>query len=363
MRRIWVSSIEEKNKWVTWVKKGIELCIYANKYSCFQPNDMFSKSLDMDLPYMSIDLQSEFDKVIVAVLKEVSYNYDYYYMLNSLNEACEEKTNTIVTGSSYSVFGFEKSHLVGSVNLGLGSQDLYYALKGVYNVIDKNSNIENVVVLAGPYYFFSDLSRSQNTDELLRISKVYQPLYKDVHNAIFLEPKKCFLPESCIWNVSKVVEAYSISEYQRNYFNEDRPRENLGARTWTRNCGWHSLTEEERVVAGEKRASLHNKSIKYESSFLENKAIFKDFIKDCNERKINVLMVITPTTRYYREFLDKRFLEIFYEVLNECTGIVHLIDLYDSNDFDNNDFNDVDHLSENGAKKLTKIISDLLHSL
>ena len=60
----------------------------------------------------------------------------------------------------------------------------------------------------------------------------------------------------------------------------------------------------EKIEDGKRRAELHNRSIKRESSFFENVTILQDFLDFCSKREINVLFVITPVTSYYLDYLD-----------------------------------------------------------
>ena len=55
---------------------------------------------------------------------------------------------------------------------------------------------------------------------------------------------------------------------------------------------------------------------------------------------------------------------MFYSVLDKVDGTVHLLDLVEDSSFDNNfDFNDTDHLSDSGARKLSQMISSILHEI
>lgn len=71
------------------------------------------------------------------------------------------------------------------------------------------------------------------------------------------------------------------------------------------------------------------------------------------KKRNKCLIVITPVTSYYLDYLDPDFKSEFYRVLNEVNGIVHLLDLSDNKEFVDADFNDTDHLNDRGAKKLT----------
>ena len=60
----------------------------------------------------------------------------------------------------------------------------------------------------------------------------------------------------------------------------------------------------------------------------------------------------------------KEYKEIFYSVLDNVDGTVHLLDVVDDSSFDNSlDFNDTDHLSDSGAIKLSEMVSRILKEI
>lgn len=195
-----------------------------------------------------------FSKIGNYILDTFNYKYDYYYLKKSLQKACTNKNiDTIITGSSYGIFGIDENLLSpNAVNLSMISQDLYYSIKLVYESFKYNKNIKKVVMICGYYYFFSDLSLSKTAGELLRISNIYLPLFDDIHNCTIL-----------------------------------------------------------------------------------------------------------PMSESYAKELHKDYKNIFYNVLNNANGVIHLIDTncFQKDFFnDSDDFIDSDHLSDSGAKKLTELI-------
>lgn len=71
-----------------------------------------------------------------------------------------------------------------------------------------------------------------------------------------------------------------------------------------------------------------------------------------------------PASKQYLKYLTPEYKNIFYSVLEEIDGTVHLLDLMDDSSFDNNlDFNDTDHLNDAGAIKLSRTISSILNEI
>ena len=344
---------------VTWIKNGIAVQPFKSKADV-RENDvviMSNRDEDTDIRLTMNNVliyEDFFEKVSSSIIQEFCYNHDYYYLKNALSRAKESDITTLISGSSYGVLGIDPSYIENTVNLSSISQDLYYSSSLVKGACATNLNIKNIVFCVGYYYFFTDLSRTQNQDEILRISKVYKPLPHDEHHCILLPPCNKMLYESNIFDIEKVFDLYTWGEYTKGFFNQNRQRKDFAAKEWDdKSKSWSELSSREKIEAGKRRAELHNRSIKREYSFLEHVTILQDFLDFCSKREINVLFVITPVTSYYLDYLDPDFKSEFYRVLNEVNGIVHLLDLSDNKEFVDADFNDTDHLNDRGAKKLT----------
>lgn len=305
-----------------------------------------------------------FEQVLESVIKECNYNFDYYYLKNAILKAEKTAINTVVTGSSYGLFGIEESMLSNAVNLSLASQDLYYSIKGIEAVCNVNSHIKNIVLCCSHYYLFSDLSKSRNSDSIQRMSKVYVPLFGDAHNAFIVPPKSNFLVQSCLFDVQKIMDVYSISQYEEHYFNFNRVRENFALRLWSDKAkNWNQLEDYEKEAAARERALLHNRNKKRDISLSENINMLNELSIFCNQKGINLIIVVAPASKYYVENIWPGFQEIFYETLENIDGVVHLLDLYTDEGFVEEDYIDMDHLSDLGARKVTENILSVLQTI
>lgn len=166
---------------VTWIKNGIAVQPFKSKADV-RENDvviMSNRDEDTDIRLTMNNVliyEDFFEKVSSSIIQEFCYNHDYYYLKNALSRAKESDITTLISGSSYGVLGIDPSYIENTVNLSSISQDLYYSSSLVKGACATNLNIKNIVFCVGYYYFFTDLSRTQNQDEILRISKVYKPL-------------------------------------------------------------------------------------------------------------------------------------------------------------------------------------------
>ncbi len=322
-------------------------------------------TINFDFPNYNIMVYEDFfEKISRNIIQEFQYNYDCYYLKNALLHSSKSNISTLISGSSYGVFGIDTSMLHNAVNLSSPSQDLYYSLKLIYSACETNANIKNIVLCVGYYYFFSDLSKTQNSIEIQRIAKVYKPLFNDIHNCPLLPPRQNLLYESSMFDIQRVMDIYTQNEYVKGYFHQDRPREKYAAKEWDDKIkNWNELDLNEKIEAGKRRAALHNRNIKRKSSLHENSSLFQDFMNFCESKQINVVLVVTPSTPYYLNCLLPEFKAVFYDVLNEVDGTIHLLDLSDDSSFSDYDFNDTDHLNDSGATKLTTIILSALQEI
>lgn len=305
-----------------------------------------------------------FSELYSYVQSRWSRNYDGYYLKSAIADAWENDYETIVVGSSYARFGINEKELESKTkNLALPSQDLYYGCKIAKTLLERNSNIKNVIIGSGYNYFFSDLSKTQNLSEKSRVSNVYYFNFSDMHNAYTI-PEMMSAMKSSVWNIETIIELFSKEIYCNNgadYFHQNKLRFRAKTCMWgDKEKTWQMLTREEKSMAGNKRAELHNKLLKHQKTYDENVKILDEFVQDCEEKGIRVFMCVFPMTSYYFEKLNPQYKEIFYDTLNKLQGTVHVVDLNESAKFTDEDFNNMNYLNDRGAEKATGILNMIL---
>ena len=291
-------------------------------------------------------------------------NYDYYFLQYALNDWENNNYDTLIVGSSYACFGYEERVAgLNAKNLALPSQDLYYASKIVEKCKEKNCAVKNILIGLGYYSFFSDLSRTENEEELTRISNVYYPIFQDAHNAIIL-PEQMGMKQSRVWDLQTIIKFFSNEIWRATkgtYFSVIHDRKKWKTVTWEDSFKeWDELLPQERESAGRKRAQFHNKSIAYSESYAENIWILNELANQCEKDQINLYICVFPVTTEYRKYIDKQIVENFWNALSRIKGKIHVLDLNESNGFDIADFNDMDHLSACGAIKATNLINNVI---
>lgn len=233
---------------------------------------------------------------------------------------------TLVLGSSHGDFGYIAKE--DEFNLSLTSQDLYYSYK-LYEKYANLSQLKNIIL------FYSVFSNGFILDKtsLKEIALSYKMFFDIpiVHNCLYLKLRNLSFPKY----LCKVIKTEIIFCNGNN-----KHTENLFMNT-------KEITANERAKAHKKTYNRPDKQIKW----------LKLLIQLANKNKHRVFIVISPATKEYKSYLVSES-NLFTEIkeLKHCK----IIDLYNSNLFEQEDFGDWDHLNENGAKKLSNYVRNLI---
>ena len=94
--------------------------------------------------------------------------------------------------------------------------------------------------------------------------------------------------------------------------------------------------------------------------FVYQHRLTDEFINLAEEKNQNVHIVLSPATKEYKACLPNSS-ELFKDLYN-VNGLekATLINLYDSEMFDSEDFGDLDHLNSKGAEKLSNYVRNLI---
>ncbi|BCZ48607.1 hypothetical protein psyc5s11_46740 [Clostridium gelidum] len=319
------------------------------------------------------DLTSLFDKIIyydkyinntfILVDKLFYNNYDYNYLVNSITKAKNNNTHEIFVGHSYSLNGIDDTKLNENiVNLSLSSQDIYYSIKIAKEIIDYNSTIRKCYIGTGYWTFHFDLSKSKN-NEAIGIEKIFYPIFEDSHHYEYVNTKSIInLNEHvdtlsrAIFNIDALYNCLSklIYDSNKSYFTSSITRQSLSL---LGDKNLDLLDAEEKYLLGKVRAEQHNKLIQYQITKEENKALLSEFLIYLKKRNVQPVIVNFPTSKYYNKFLDKRFKEEYYDIIESLNkeSKLEFIDL-NNNLFNDEDFRDFDHMSDLGAYKINNIL-------
>ena len=258
------------------------------------------------------------------------------------------------------LYGLDTRQLPNCKNLGLPSQDLYYAFllaKKMYSVHPYKR-----LLLGGHYYsIFSDLSRVKDVNELSRITKVYSRIFPHslgLHNAFHIPNQVDERVISGIYDIDKiqdlVIKSY-FDSWRGSYWNKNWSRFAWRMRLWQGERTWAETTQEEKNNAAKFRTDSHNKNISYKDSLKENVILLNELGEWCLKKKVQLNIINFPVSESYSKTEDKNFKKIYYEAIKGLRFPAKLYD-FEQVKFGDECFNDPDHLNDAGAEKLTKIL-------
>lgn len=287
-------------------------------------------------------------------------NYNYYWLKTRLERGKripDSANATLITGSSHALNGIWENAWTCALNCSMHSQDLYYDFRCAKEVIRGKSGFQRCFILFGYYIACQDLSLSKGMRDYM-VSPVYYPIFGDAHHWEKPEARDQWKDfEGVSEKIRRRCEAWSqqaVSEEPTYYsrFRRRKPFFDFGGRAW-----WE-LTEEEQENYGRQRAEGHNSILKYEESFYENRQILKDYVHFLYLNHVRPVVVIPPFTAAYNRHIDGRLREAVTKLVEGPEEELSFVDFNMEPVFDNYDFVDMDHLNEQGAVKMSRILAE-----
>lgn len=291
------------------------------------------------------------------------HNYDFLWLKTMLNQAANTKIpgSTLITGSSHALNGIRERCWKNAFNCSMHSQDIYYDFQCAKRVLGQaeQGTFARCFIVMGYYIAYQDLSRSKVSRETM-IANVYYPIFRDAHN---WDSPTCRDPWDGVGDIPGPVKELceqaavrKLLEYG-TYYSEIRPRGtlfDLKGRTWAK------VSPEERLAMGQYRAQDHNKIFQHKESLEENKQILRQFVQFLYDRDVQPVVVVTPFSPEYNRFVLPEMKEGVLELLDAVPQDVHYVDFNQAAElFAPEDFMDTDHLSEQGAQKVSRILVEM----
>ncbi len=299
-----------------------------------------------------------------ALYRLIKQNYDYIYLKSRfLRDA-----SIVTVGSSYAAKGIDV-HLFNenTINFCCSSQDLFYDYKLVDAYLMDHKKIRGVIIIAGYYDIFRDISLEEKEGVDL-IRKIYWPITKSVRNSTIKVDDYDFY---------KDLEEFQLSDHQcndlmnvainmmtkrANHFNDYNVRVS-GVFNY-QGIPWWKAPEDVRHQLGRERANLHNRFLQYKKTLDVNIRLLESFFTVLNESNLKILVCIPPFSKFYYDNLDREMIRISGEKWkNMCNefGAIYL-DYNESEDFEEGDFLDMDHLNNRGALKFSQSLAAAVSS-
>jgi len=296
------------------------------------------KTLLLLLPLLILAISTEY------LLQQIPN--DYSYKKNYLDKY-SEKIQILFLGSSHAYYGIDPVYFSqNTFNASHISQSLDFDLA----ILNKyQNNLDSVKIIVLPISYFTLWSKLGNGAEAWRV-KNYALYYgiktKSMSNSFEL------LDNNFAINKDRLV----------NYYIKHKDNITCNYLGWGTNYNskWKSDLQETGKTAAKRHTRDDIFSEKNAEVFEENLKTLSLFSEFCNQRNIKLIFLTTPTYYTYRENLNTEQLNKTIETINDFINShsnCYYFNWFEDTDFVAEDFFDADHLSEIGAEKLSRKLS------
>lgn len=245
----------------------------------------------------------------------------------------------IILGTSHAFLGFKSSLVENSVNLAYGSQPLKYDFFMLDKFGSLCSNLKTVILPISYHTFFSDNLEEKETHCNINY-KIYLgcTYYKGINGYSF----EFCVPKLYKSKLLKIFKGTSLLDC-----------DSLG---W----GNYNIVDTKSSDWDTNLAAVERQTTNDWSYLDDNIQYFLQMAEWCKQRGVQLILVTTPTYHTYYERLDSAQLAKTYELVHKY-AVEYSLPYYDylkDPRFDDQDFHDVDHLTDVGAEKFTRILKE-----
>ncbi len=295
--------------------------------------------------------------------------YQRLYIESKLRKIQKGEVRCAICGLSYTQYGIlEKEMCVESVNLSITSQDIAYSTMIAEKAIGLNPNIEYVVIPISYYQGFYDITSSDSELHMDVVSRIDIPILGNSRNFNQKNLRPLFIKREGLKLMDYITDQdkmdYILKENyiddleNKEFFNEINSMNPTGGLKFN----YLKLDEKDRYASGKITADLNCKYV-CEAGKREVLKYLRIMLGNEKYKMKKFLFFSPPMTRYLSSNYDEALIEEFnrdvVSVINEYENAKY-VNLTECEEFDPEDFCDFEHLNENGAHKLTSIISDLI---
>jgi hypothetical protein len=257
-----------------------------------------------------------------------------------------DSIEVLILGSSQTFNGINPACFAKKAfNLANVSQTLYYDKRLTLQYLPKLPKLNTVVINIG-YFSFSY--------QLFDIKENWRDYYYLQHFGInYYELNPFLLNNYSAFSVYQPM--YSV-KLALNKFEDDATKEILLN-------GYQPKYIQEAIndSLGKERVDLHNTEI-FANRRMEIEEDLEDFVLQLKQKNIQVIFITTPVYSTYSKFCNKHIIESNNQFINLLCRKYNYsyLNFFEDTRFTKDDFFDNDHLKNNGAIKLSKIINDTL---
>ena len=288
--------------------------------------------------------------VIIAglVFEYLSRNIPNDYKLkNAYLKENSSNIDVLVLGSSHTFYGVNPKYLAGrAFNAAYVSQSLDYDLK-ILKEFEKGLGDLEAIVLPISY-----LSLFDNLDNLPQSWRRYNyNVYYDLPGSWGISDYSDLLGKDLFAKAKRLYLFYSRNE----------------SRQIADSLGWGSKCRtKELYSSGLKSALSHYRDLdskQTQACVGKNIDVLEEFVRWTQMNGVQLILLTTPCHNSYVSRLDERQMERFIELSEDfARDNTHCeyLNLLECSSFQDEDFCDASHLSEEGAKKLSVMINEFM---
>ncbi|WP_250454814.1 tetratricopeptide repeat protein [Clostridium tertium] len=354
--------INSKLNEIGYNRKKYNVILLGNYDICMKFNELFDewnvvKIINLEILYNNeyiLNLENyKYDFIFVVedidknkILKSIKkYNKKNIYFFEDyklsviegldykiLDMLRRNKINGIITGLSYAEVGIKEDINDNFINFSFSSQDLYYdfkLIKYLFNFKQVKDNLKYVIINMGYYSFDYDMTKTNARNRIHR----YINYFEDYHN------------NESLMELDIIRSFYEKGITFKEYIDMNKLKEETIL----------TLNDSKGIYEAQK-----NSSMDYEVTRKENEKILEEYIVFLKENSIVPIIAICPTSKYYRDNFNINKRNIFYNILDRLKYKYNfqVVDYFDSDLFEDDDFWDYSHLNGKGAEKFTKILKE-----
>ncbi len=278
------------------------------------------------------------------------------FLESAIKRAVDRKGKVLLLGSSYAQYGGIPSLIKGATLVAAPSQDIYYSTVLAQNIMGQSEGkVDTCVLILGYYALFQDLSL-QTRDRVDKIGGTFWPVLGDSHN--WENPynpnhwHKGYRYPNCVKRFleRKVYEYF----YGTNSYFDD-----MTMRDTQKHTSWKNLSLQERRELAYKRADRHNKLYKYQDACVDNCKKLQSFVQ--KNGQMQLLYVIPPFSKEYCEKISEEMIIENERAMKKLN--INFIDFNRMKKYSSEYFIDADHLNDEGAKKFTSELVEVMKQM
>jgi len=269
------------------------------------------------------------------------YSYKNKYLTNNAPDI-----NILILGSSHSFYGINPEYFTkNAFNASHVSQSLNYDLF-IFQKFKKS--FSNLKVLIFPISYFTLFTQLEDGQEHWR-AKYYSLYYN------------CRYHSNIRYNTEVMTsKPLTIIEFMIKYFKGEN---NITVSKLGFGLNYSNTEQSDLTMKGMSAAKRHTKNSKM--SLLDtNLELLSNIFEECDRMGVHPIIFTPPAWKSYRDNINLKQLSLMKTSLTSLLKKypkVKYYDLMEDNRFHKEDYKDADHLNNIGAKKLTRILNEIIH--